>query len=355
MNVEVSSPSSSSGSELAFSAREHCCTAFSARWVLFCHLCCFMLAAWHVPELRKNRLRCSGFKDRESVASLSYLGGVKGDAVAVIAARISISSYLFLSSMEIVALPSTSEMFNHQDASNFDELSMVQSLLFSDTLKDLKKLKLQLWSAAEYFELSYATDDHKQLVFNTLKEYAIEALVNTVDHLGSVSFKVNSLLDEKVEELSGVEFRVSSIEQRIRTCQELVDCEGLLQQSLVIKAPSYSKQYTLPGKSMPDSGRHAAPKYKNLIADNDNNTELYKSHAVHLTKMVKPPSFRKMLAMSPVSPRKMHPSLPSQQPKRCMGNTTSCGSVGEILQVALTLEKFQILLFEAPSLLALIN
>lgn len=38
-----------------------------------------------------------------------------------------------------------------------------------------------------------------------------------------------------------------------------------------------------------------------------------------------------------------------------MGNTTSCGSVGEILQVALTLEKFQILLFEAPSLLALIN
>lgn len=160
MNVEVSSPSSSSGSELAFSAREHCCTAFSARWVLFCHLCCFMLAAWHVPELRKvshdrvltcsgcflffllsalinlqNRLRCSGFKDRESVASLSYLGGVKGDAVAVIAARISISSYLFLSSMEIVALPSTSEMFNHQDASNFDELSMVQSLLFSDTLK----------------------------------------------------------------------------------------------------------------------------------------------------------------------------------------------------------------------------
>lgn len=50
-------------------------------------------------------------------------------------------------------------------------------------------------------------------MFNTLKEYAIKALVNTVDHLGSVSFKVNSLLEEKVDELSGVEFRVSSIEQ----------------------------------------------------------------------------------------------------------------------------------------------
>ncbi|URE01781.1 hypothetical protein MUK42_01135, partial [Musa troglodytarum] len=253
------------------------------------------------------------------LSSLSYLGGVKGDAVAVIAARISISSYLFLSSMEIVALPSTSEMFSHQDASNFDELSMEQSLLFCDTLKDLKKLKLQLYSAAEYFELSYTTDDHKQLVFNTLKEYAIKALVNTVDHIGSVSFKVNSLLDEKVDELSGAEFRVSSIEQRIRACQELVDREGLLQQSLVIKAPSYSRKYTLPGESMPDSGRHAAPKYENLNADNDNNTQPYKSHAVHLAKMVKPASFRKMLAMSPLSPRKMHPPLLSQQPKKFLG------------------------------------
>ncbi|URE01779.1 hypothetical protein MUK42_01135, partial [Musa troglodytarum] len=234
-------------------------------------------------------------------------------------ARISISSYLFLSSMEIVALPSTSEMFSHQDASNFDELSMEQSLLFCDTLKDLKKLKLQLYSAAEYFELSYTTDDHKQLVFNTLKEYAIKALVNTVDHIGSVSFKVNSLLDEKVDELSGAEFRVSSIEQRIRACQELVDREGLLQQSLVIKAPSYSRKYTLPGESMPDSGRHAAPKYENLNADNDNNTQPYKSHAVHLAKMVKPASFRKMLAMSPLSPRKMHPPLLSQQPKKFLG------------------------------------
>ncbi|KAJ8506012.1 hypothetical protein OPV22_006898 [Ensete ventricosum] len=261
----------------------------------------------------QNRERCSGFKHRESVVFPFY-------PVAVIAARISVGSNFFLSPMEIVALPSTSEMFNHQDASNFDELSMEQSLLFSDTLKDLKKLKLQLYSAAEYFELSYATDDHKQLVFNTLKEYATKALVNTVDHLGLVSFKINCLLDEKVDELSGAEFRVSSIEQRIRTCQELVDHECLLQQSLMIKAPSYSKQYTLPvGESMPDSGRHVAQKYVNLNADNDNNTEPYKSHAVHLTKMVKQPSFRKMLDMSPLSPRKVHPPLPSPQPKRFFG------------------------------------
>lgn len=50
-------------------------------------------------------------------------------------------------------------------------------------------------------------------VVETLKDYAVKALVNTVDHLGSVTFKVNDLLDEKVDEVSRTEFRVSCIEQ----------------------------------------------------------------------------------------------------------------------------------------------
>ena len=47
----------------------------------------------------------------------------------------------------------------------------------------------------------------------TLKDYAVKALVNTVDHLGSVTYKVNDLLDEKVDEVSDTEHRVSCIEQ----------------------------------------------------------------------------------------------------------------------------------------------
>lgn len=50
-------------------------------------------------------------------------------------------------------------------------------------------------------------------VVETLKDYTIKALVNTVDHLGSITYKVNDLLDEKVDEVSGTELRVSSIEQ----------------------------------------------------------------------------------------------------------------------------------------------
>ncbi|KAG4954563.1 hypothetical protein JHK85_040933 [Glycine max] len=97
-----------------------------------------------------------------------------------------------------------------REASNYDEVFMQQSLLFDDSLKDLKNLRTQLYSAAEYFELSYANDDQKQIVIETLKDYAIKALINSVDHLGSVTYKVNDLLDEKIVEVSETQLRLSS-------------------------------------------------------------------------------------------------------------------------------------------------
>jgi len=113
-------------------------------------------------------------------------------------------------------------------------------------IQDLKNLRTQLYSAAEYFELAYTHDDQNNMwatsavwlcvnlvifsrllpsltlsvhvcrVVDTLKDYAIRALVNTVDHLGSVSYKVSDLLDEKLNEVSATESRVSRIEQVIR-------------------------------------------------------------------------------------------------------------------------------------------
>ncbi|GMI76457.1 ABL interactor-like protein 2 [Hibiscus trionum] len=138
-----------------------------------------------------------------------------------------------------------------QEALNYDMVSMQQSLLFTDSLKDLKKLRAQLYSAAEYFEVSYATDDQTTIVVETLKDYAIKALVNTIDHLGSVTYKVNDLLDEKVEEVSGTELRVSCIQQKLRTCRVYIDHEGISQQTLMINTPRYHKWYILPvGETM---------------------------------------------------------------------------------------------------------
>ncbi|XP_019189060.1 PREDICTED: protein ABIL3-like isoform X2 [Ipomoea nil] len=133
-----------------------------------------------------------------------------------------------------------------RESADYDKASMPQNMLLSDSLEDLANLRKQLYSAAEYFELSYINDDQKQIVANTLKDYAVKALVSTVDHLGLVTYKANDMLDEKVVEVSGTELRISCIEQRLRTCQEYIDREGLSQQSLVINTPKYCKRYILP-------------------------------------------------------------------------------------------------------------
>ncbi|XP_076949491.1 protein ABIL3-like [Bidens hawaiensis] len=159
---------------------------------------------------------------------------------------------------------------------NYDETAMHQSLLFSDSLKDLKNLRKQLYSAAEYFELSYSNDEQKQLVVDTLKDYAIKALVNTVDHLGAVSYKVNSLIDEKVEEVSGTELRVSCIEQRLRTCHGYFDHEGVSQQSLLINTPKFHKRYVLPVEEMVQGWADSKLMHRECIADDESDSHGHK-------------------------------------------------------------------------------
>ncbi|KAL8537981.1 hypothetical protein ACS0TY_000070 [Phlomoides rotata] len=166
--------------------------------------------------------------------------------------------------------------FPHEPA-NYDEVSMQQSMLFSDSLKDLKNLRKQLYSAAEYFELSYTNDDQKHIVVNTLKDYAIKALVNTVDHLGSVTFKVNDLLDENIDEVSGTELRVSCIEQRLRTCHEYIDREGLSQQSLVINTPNYHKRYILPVGETMHGGLRTKSKYQGCNLEDGDDWRQFKT------------------------------------------------------------------------------
>ncbi|KAJ9546249.1 hypothetical protein OSB04_025956 [Centaurea solstitialis] len=146
--------------------------------------------------------------------------------------------------------------------------------------QDLKNLRKQLYSAAEFFELSYTNDDQKEIVVDTLKDYAIKALVNTVDHLGAVSYKVNNLLDEKVEEVSGTEFRVSCIEQRLKTCREYFDHEGISQQSLRINIPKYFKRYVLPVGEMKQDGSETKLKHQGCLKDDEDDRRERKNEVV---------------------------------------------------------------------------
>ncbi|XP_020105414.1 putative protein ABIL2 isoform X3 [Ananas comosus] len=217
--------------------------------------------------------------------------------------------------METFVAPS-SPLEPSASASTVDELTMQQSLLFSDSLEDLKTLRSQLYSAAEYFESTYTNDDQKEMyvVVNTLKDYAVKALVNTVDHLGSISFKVNGLLHRKFDEVSETELRVSCIERRIRTCQEHTDRQGLSQQSLVITAPKFYKRYTLPvGGSMPESGSQAVPKHQELDRFQDS-AEAHQFQAeIRQKTKDKPPSFRKLRSIRIKHSQRARSSSPAQK------------------------------------------
>ncbi|KAL3521660.1 hypothetical protein ACH5RR_019809 [Cinchona calisaya] len=190
------------------------------------------------------------------------------------------------------AITSTASVTLPRESANYDEVYMQQNMLVSDGLEDLQNLRKQLYSAAEYFELSYANDDQKQIVVNTLKDFAIKALVNTVDHLGSVSYKVNDLLDEKVDEVSGTELRVSCVEQRLRTCQEYIDREGLSQQSLVINTPKYHKRYILPVGETMNGANHSKSRHQGCSLDDIERWHQFRNAARVTTRETLPSAFR---------------------------------------------------------------
>ncbi|KAJ0499811.1 putative ABI family protein [Helianthus annuus] len=128
----------------------------------------------------------------------------------------------------------------------FDEASMEQSIGFVKALQELKNLRPQLYSAAEYCEKSYLHSDQKQMVLDNLKDYAVRALVNAVDHLGTVAYKLTDLVDQQTSEISSTELHVTCLHQQLLTCQTYTDREAIRQQQLLAVLPRHHKHYILP-------------------------------------------------------------------------------------------------------------
>lgn len=132
------------------------------------------------------------------------------------------------------------------ESMTFDEASMERSKSFVAALQELKNLRPQLYSAAEYCEKSYLHSEQKQMVLDNLKDYAVRALVNAVDHLGTVACKLTDLLEQQTLDVSSMELKVSCLKQQLLTCQIYTDREGLRQQQLLAFIPRHHKHYTLP-------------------------------------------------------------------------------------------------------------
>ena len=55
-------------------------------------------------------------------------------------------------------------------------------------------------------------------VLDNLKDYSVKALVNAVDHLGTVAYKLNDLLSQQTIEISSTELRAASLAQVSDLC-----------------------------------------------------------------------------------------------------------------------------------------
>ncbi|KZV21869.1 hypothetical protein F511_05559 [Dorcoceras hygrometricum] len=128
----------------------------------------------------------------------------------------------------------------------FDEVSMERSKSFVTALQELKNLRPQLHSAAEYCEKSYLHSEQKQMVLDNLKDYAVRALVNAIDHLGTVAYKLSDVLEQQTLEISSMDLKVTCLNQQLLTCQTYTDEEGLRQQQLLAVIPRHHKHYILP-------------------------------------------------------------------------------------------------------------
>ncbi|KAG6437636.1 hypothetical protein SASPL_102557 [Salvia splendens] len=128
----------------------------------------------------------------------------------------------------------------------FDEVSMERSKSFVTALQDLKNLRPQLYSAAEYCEKSYLHSEEKQMVLDNLKDYTVRALVNAVDHLGTVAYKLGDILEQQTSNISSMELKVTCLNQQLLTGQIYTEKEGLRQQQLLAIIPRHHKHYILP-------------------------------------------------------------------------------------------------------------
>ncbi|XP_068664850.1 protein ABIL1-like [Aristolochia californica] len=131
-------------------------------------------------------------------------------------------------------------------AMTFDEASMERSKNFVKALQELKNLRPQLYSAAEYCEKSYLHNEQKQMVLDNLKDYAVRAVVNAIDHLGTVAYKLSDLFEQQTLDVLTVDLKISCLNQQMLTCQAYTDKEGLRQQRLSAITSRHHKHYILP-------------------------------------------------------------------------------------------------------------
>nr|GEX03132.1 hypothetical protein [Tanacetum cinerariifolium] len=105
---------------------------------------------------------------------------------------------------------------NHKHNTHFESENDTK---FNKSLHGLKDLCAQLHHAADSYQSSFLNSNQKQLVIKDTKEYVYRALVTVVDHLGSVSAKLDQHLS-KVDSIYQTDAKLSLLNLKLLTCQD---------------------------------------------------------------------------------------------------------------------------------------
>ncbi|PUZ54674.1 hypothetical protein GQ55_5G150700 [Panicum hallii var. hallii] len=90
---------------------------------------------------------------------------------------------------------------------------------FDGALRELKDLRAQLHEAADSCEKAFLKTEKKKLILEGTKSYICDAVVAVIDHLGTVSSKLEHKLEEKTH-VTQAEQKINFLKQRLLTCEQ---------------------------------------------------------------------------------------------------------------------------------------
>ncbi|KAM0896050.1 hypothetical protein ACQ4PT_023429 [Festuca glaucescens] len=125
-------------------------------------------------------------------------------------------------------------------AHSFDGALRVEPVLFGPT--ELKDLRYQLHQAADCCEKAFLGTEQKRLILDSTKSYICDAVVTVIDHLGTVSSKLEQQLEDKTE-ITQTERKISFLKQRLLTCEQYAISLNLLALRMDTGALQYHRRY----------------------------------------------------------------------------------------------------------------
>ncbi|AQL00301.1 Protein ABIL3 [Zea mays] len=134
---------------------------------------------------------------------------------------------------------------------------------FDGALRELKDLRSQLHEAADCCAKAFLSTDKKKMILEGTKGYICDAVVAVIDHLGTVSSKLEHKLQERTE-VAQTERKINFLKQRLLTCEQYAVSLKLLSVRGDPDAIRYHRRYISQLKMVHDFRKLLAQQYLEL-------------------------------------------------------------------------------------------